>query len=870
MEKTIYIIDGNSLLFRAFYATSFGDTSNIMRTSSGIPTNAIFAFANMMSKILSSFKGGESLFVAFDADSRTFRKEEYDQYKANRKPCPPELATQFPISREFLDALGILHYEEHGIEADDIAGTLSHLASKEGYKVKIFTSDKDYLQLIDENVEIHLIKTGLSNVNIVTKDNMVEQFGFTPAQIVDYKGLRGDSSDNLPGIPGIGDKTAVKLLQEYGDLETIFLSAKKGEIKGKVGESLIANEEMGRMCYRLAQIKKDCPLPFSLPQTEYEGYAFSLINAFAQKYEMKQLVSRLPLGLKKESQMELPAIERVSSMEGKEIPNEIGLALDLDGDSYWQGEDLGLAFATSKAIYYLDKESLLKDDAAKKILEDENIKKRVYDGKAIEVSLSKLGIDIKGISGDILLSSYLLDSTSGEKQERSYSAYGVDVSSSESSDLFNVGFPEKTGKSAYFALILKEKEEKSLQNVDAYSLYKDIELPLSRVLAKMEKRGFPCHKEILEEIGKGFANKRDEIEKEIHQKAGYEFNIGSPKQVAEFLYAKRGLNGGKIGSTSVEVLTDLSKIDPIAGDILRWRKYAKLVSTYVDGLIPHIGKDNKIHTCFNQALTTTGRLSSSSPNLQNISTRDEESKSIRKAFYYDEDDAYILSLDYSQIELRILADLSKCSSYAALFAEGQDVHSQTARAIFGISQNEEVPHSLRRKAKAVNFAIIYGTTVYGLSEQIGCSPKEASEIISAFYQTYPEIQEYLNSIIKEVERKGYVSTKFGRRRYLRDITDPNYAKREAAKRQALNAPIQGSAADLIKIAMLKVDEFLEKGGYKTEMVLQIHDELLFRIPKDEIEIVMPKIKEIMEGCVKLSVPLQVEGNVAKSWFEAKE
>lgn len=867
-RKILYVIDGNSLLFRAYYATAYGGSDSIMRTKTGIPTNAIFAFSNMMTKILSSFKGGESIFVGFDTDSRTFRKEEFEDYKANRAACPEELIEQFPISREFLDVLGFVHYEEHGIEADDICGTIAKMASKQGYQVEVYTSDKDYLQLIDDNITINLLKQGLSNVQRMDEKAMLEdpKFGYKPLQIIDFKGLRGDASDNLPGIPGIGDKGAVKLIQQYGSFDAIIQAAKDGLIKGKQAENLIAGEEMGRKCYHLATILTDAKLPFTLEDLVYQGYDLDKASAFAHKYELKQFLQRLPATLAKgaDKAKEIE-VQTIHSFDGLEIPSSIGLALDLDESAYHDAPVEGIAISFGEKSFYEPIEDALKDERLKTILLDESIKKEVYDAKLVEVGLHRVGLAIKGIENDILLISYLLDSATKANPESVFLSFGVDIRDEESKlSLLTMGHPKRTGNTAYYSIALLDKALGSLRSYDAESLYHDIEFPLSHVLAKMEIEGFPIDKEVLLSFGEECRKKMKAAEEEVYALAGHKFNIGSPKQVATVLYDELGLGNGKEKSTAVDVLKNLDH--PIVTKILEYRKYAKLVSTYVEGFIPHIKSDNKIHTCFNQAETTTGRLSSSSPNLQNISARDEEAKKIREAFYYPNHEYKILSLDYGQIELRILAALSHCDPYIEVFREGRDVHTETAKKIF---QTEEVTPLMRRRAKAVNFAIIYGTTPFGLADQIEGTPAEAKQIITNFYRSYPEIGNYLDSIIEEVEHNGFVKTMFGRRRYLRDITDPNYAKREAAKRQALNAPVQGSAADLIKIAMLHIDRFLEEGGYKTKMVLQIHDELLFKVPAEE-EWIAKKLQDLMVNAVTLPVKLTAEGSLGETWYDAKD
>ena len=863
------VIDGNSLLFRAYYATAYGDSSAIMRTKTGIPTNAIFAFANMLSKILASFKGEESIFIGFDSDKETFRKAEFADYKANRKPAPEDLRPQFPISRELCGALGIVYYEEHGIEADDICGSVAKLASKEGYEVTIYTSDHDYLQLIDPHIKVSLLKVGLSNMELFDEEALKAKFGLTPSQVIDYKGLCGDSSDNYPGIPGVGDKTAMKLLEQYHTFPEIIAHAT--EIKGKLGEKIVAGKELGEESYKLAHIKVDVSLPFSLPDLLYKGYDFASVNSFAQKYELKQMLTRLPSSLKKGSTArEEIALSTITSFKDVAFKGDSGLAIDTDFSSYHEEKLHGLSICNNGNLYYEKVEDVEKDPFLKKFLEDSKSPKIVYDGKASIYSLANLGINLAGIKDDILLMGYLLDSSLTSSPSQIYASFGVDLGSQkeETPSLLNdEGDPSFTSKMAYFALPVASKGTLSLRSVDAYSLYSEVELPLMEVLAKMELEGFPLHKEKLLEYGKIFQAKKDALSKEIYALGGESINLNSPKQIASLLYEKMGLKGPKSQGTSVSDLLAIQDSSPVVGKILEYRKYAKLMGTYIDGLLPHIQKDGKIHSYFNQAQTSTGRLSSSSPNLQNISARDEEGKQIRNAFYYDDPNLDLISFDYGQIELRLLAALSNCQAYIDVFSAGRDVHTETAKKIF---HTEEVTPLMRRKAKAVNFAIIYGTTVYGLAEQIGGTTKEASGIIHSFYASYPEVGVFLNKIIHDAETKGYVTTMFGRRRYLREINDPNFAKREAARRAALNAPIQGSAADLIKMAMVKVDNYLMDNKMKTKMVLQIHDELIFAVPKEEATKIKTDIATIMTHATKLSVPLTVEVGEGHNWYEAKD
>lgn len=861
----VYIIDGNSLLFRAYYATAYGPNAKIMRTKDGIPTNALFAFGNMINKIISTFKGGEHIIVGFETSRKTFRSEEYADYKANRKPTEADLIAQMPLARELLKALGIFVYEQDGFEADDVCGTVAKLASKAGHQVIVYTSDRDFLQLIDHNVAIHILKTGLSNIMVMDEVSMPQEFGIQPSQIPDYKGLRGDASDNLPGIPGVGEKTAVKLLQEYGTFEKIVDEAPN--IKSKVGESIVENQKIGFMSKRLATIKTDIELPFSLDDTLYQGFVFDHINEFGQRYELKQFLNRLPTKYKLESNRDIKiAYDKVSSLSNIKVNGPLGLFIDMKEDNYFKTPILGLAISDGQNQYYLAIDDVATDQTLKAILENEKIKKTCFDAKATIVALSRLGISLRGVDFDLLLASYLLDSSLKNNVDSVLNYFGVDAQGKdeESFSLFDESNPLRTAKVAYLTLKLQPRVLDDLRKHDALDLYHNIEMPLATVLAKMEIEGFPLDVCALNTIGEQYRTKLDALTKDIFALAGEEFNINSPKQIADLLFNKLGLPGNRKDSTSVDALKKLTDAHPIIEKILDYRKYAKLLSTYIDGLVVHVHTDGKLHAIFNQALTTTGRLSSSEPNLQNISIRDEEGRLIRQAFYYPDDNYRILSLDYSQIELRILASLSKCQSFIEVFNRGEDVHAATAKAIFG-----EKDSASRRKAKAVNFGIIYGISDWGLSEQLDIPPKEAKAIIDTFFEAYPEVGVYMQTVVDQAFKDGYVSTLLGRRRYLRELYDSNYQVREFARRAAMNAPIQGTAADLIKLAMVKVQDMLESNHYKTKLVLQIHDELLFKVHVDEIDEVRAKISKIMENVLPLDVKLKVDGGVGKTWYDAK-
>lgn len=862
----LIIIDGNSLLFRAYYATAFPG-AEIMRSHDGTPTNAIFAFANMINKILATLNDGESIFVAFDTGKPTFRKEKLESYKANRKPAPEDLIVQFPMSRDFLKSLNIFQFEKEGFEGDDIAGTVAKLAEAKGYKVEIYTSDRDFLQLVSDNITINIIKKGMSDVCAMTPAKVVEEWGFEPLQIIDYKGLRGDSSDNLPGIPGVGEKTATKLIQTYGSFDNIVAHA--SDIGGKVGQAIIDNQEIGRVSRDLAIIQPDVELPFAIEDLVYPGYDFNAINEFCQKYDLKSVVNKIqPKWKIKNLSSQDIEFEKVDNFDNIDLKDSFGIALDFEDDNYTDTDVYGIAISVDKKQYYIDIESAKKDEKLIKALADENIKKYSYDYKANKVALNRYGITLKGNYFDLLLAAYLIDSSAKNNLELILNMFGVDFAvQEEEMSLFSNENPLKASQIAFFAKELHTKAMAELTKNNAVDLYNNLEIPLTTTLADIEIEGFPLDAEVLDTYGNVFKAKAETIANEIYSLAGEKFNIASPKQIGEILFNKLGLSGNKKMSTNVDVLKELEDKHPIVPKILEYRKYFKLITTYIDGLKVHIKSDGKIHAKFNQALTSTGRLSSSEPNLQNISVRDEESKEIRKAFYYKDEDYTILSLDYSQIELRVLASLSDCKELKKIFESGEDIHSATAKKVFNLQ--EEPTSAQRRKAKTVNFGIVYGISDWGLADQLDISNKEAKQLIESFYASFPEISIFFQKIIANATTDGYVSTLLGRRRYLRELHDSNYQVREFAKRAAMNAPVQGTAADLIKIAMIKVDRALKDGNYKSKLVCQIHDELILKVHNSEKDSVYNLVKTTMEQALKINVPLEVDGGFGKTWYEAK-
>ena len=861
----LYVVDGNSLLFRAYYATSF--TGNIMRRKDGFPTNAIFGFSNMMTKLISQLKDGDKLFVSFDTGKPTFRKQKLESYKAQRKPTEEDLTVQLPVARELLKAMGIFYYEQDGYEGDDIAGTVAKIGSSQGIETICFTSDKDYLQLIDDNITIHMLKKGLTDIEEMNEVTLKEKMGLTPSQVIDFKGLMGDPSDNLKGIPGVGEKTAIKLIQEHGTLENIIKAMEND--KSKLAAKIIENQELGFLCKEIATIVTNMDLPFTLDDLDYEGYDYNELSNFYTKYECYSLLKKLKPNDKKASKNikvdTVTNFEKITVRKFKEIPQTNFLILDIEKGNYNSSPINGICFSKDGSTYYLPY-FLAKNDADFiKFMEDETKKKITFDYKALKVSLSRDNIEVNGLEFDLSLASYLLNSSLSNDPVSIFAYYGVNVLlTSNELSLFEDN--ETIYNMAYNLEKLYPQIKEKLISEEQMDLFTNIELPLCEVLAEMEIEGFPIHRDVLNEMNNEYKKILESIQSQIYALAGYEFNIASPKQIAELLFHKLGLPSNKKESTSIEVLNFLKDKHPIVPLLIEHRKYSKIISTYTEGLMNYIHEDNKIHTIFNQALTQTGRLSSSEPNLQNISTRNEEGKLVRKAFYYDDKD--LLSLDYSQIELRILASMANCSPLIETFNNDEDIHTRTAIDVFNVTK-EEVNSELRRRAKAVNFGIIYGISDWGLSEQISSSSKEAKEIITTFYQKYPEIKDYFTNVIAQTKELGYSTTLYNRRRYIPEINSDNFNIREFGKRAAMNASIQGTGADIIKIAMINIHKFLKENNYKSKMVLQIHDELIFSIDPSEKDFIENKLRQIMEESVLLKVKLKVEGSLGKTWYDCK-
>ncbi len=855
--NNLLLIDGNSMLFRAYYATLY---TRRMSTSNGIPTNAVYSFILMLNKAIEIIKP-DSILVAFDAGKSTFRHQKYAAYKGTRKPLDDELKVQFPIVREFLDAAGISRYEDLEYEADDIIGSMAKRT--ENIRTTILSSDRDLLQLVDSSTSVLLMKKGLTEMDLVDASNFEEKYGLTPTQITDLKGLMGDTSDNIPGVAGVGEKTATKLLQEYKTVENVYENI--DSIKGKLKEKLIQDKENAFLSKELATIYKEMLFPFDLDSLMYETVSED-VNNFYQKYEMYSFVNA-----KKE---EVKTEYRVLKKWTLAIDKPYFILPLVTNASYLEQKLFGFVVYENSTIYFLSIQDALEDVNFKKMLKT-NVHLRTWDSKETMHVLNRYDLPVCYFEHDLHIASFLLHSQATNTDDL---LMALDIHLNESLHDLSKKTKDKEAYelermiSVYSIWVkmvtdLQDSIFEQLKKDNLYELYDTIEKPLIPVLYEMENEGIHIQKDVLSQIGYRVDGKMSELENKIHGYANMVFNINSPKQLASVLYDELNLPSGKKRSTSAEVLEKLKDKHPIIECLLEYRKYAKIKSTYIEGLQKHIQKDQKIHTCFNQTMTQTGRLSSSEPNLQNISVRDEEGKEIRKAFVAPEG-YQLLSADYSQIELRMLAHMANERNMIEAFNQNIDIHTQTATLIFNVKK-EDVTPSMRRMAKTVNFGIVYGQTEFGLASQLNITRKEASEFMKTYFASFPSIHQYMNELIEFCQQHGYVKTLFNRRRAIPEINDKNFMTREFGKRAAMNAPIQGSAADLIKIAMIKVYNRMKKEKVESKMLLQIHDELIFLVPNHEMDFMIQLVKEEMENAMELKVPLLASVEHGKSWYEAK-
>lgn len=858
MEKVV-LVDGNNLLFRSYYATAY--TGNIMRNRDGFPTNGLYGFVNMINKIVAE-ENPKYMMVAFDI-GKTFRHEKYKDYKGGRRETPEDLKVQFPIAKKILTAMGIKYLECEGFEADDIIGTISSWCDKDPeYEALIVSSDKDLLQLISDETVVKLLKP--KDYIMMDKATFIQTYGFEPIKMIDLKALMGDASDNIPGVKGIGEKTAIKLLTQYGSLDGIYENI--DNIKGSTHEKLVTGNEDAYYSKDLVTIYREVPLNITWDDLLYGN---ENTNELIQLYNELNFYSLLKKASsnKKNVNTNIDNFKIIQDISLINIDRDTAIYVDTTLGNYHDASINGIAlYNDSMAVY-------IPFDVIENNINflDVPYNFYTYDYKKLLVVFNKYNIKIDNIIFDTMISGYLLNYD--VKDDIGYLAnlLDFDIPSYNKNDILS---DEKVAliniTKAKFIYDSKTKLYDEMVNENVTSLFENIEMPLAKVLANMEIQGIRVNKKILEEMGEEIKIKLELITKDIYNYAGCEFNINSSKQLGEILFDKLKLphaKKNKIGYvTDADTLKKLIDF-PIVNRILEYRALAKLYSTYIEGIISTIREDNKIHTIYTQTLTRTGRLSSIEPNLQNIPMRSEYGRLIRKAFL-PEDDSVILSADYSQIELRVFAHLSGVKDLIEAFKNNEDIHTKTAMDIFKVP-SLGVTKNMRRQAKAVNFGILYGISSYGLSEDLGIPVKEAKEFINKYFETYPGVKDYMNKEIADATKDGYVKTIMNRKRIIEELNSSNYNIRSMGERMALNTPIQGSASDILKKAMVEIYDVFEKNNMKSKMLLQVHDELIFNVYNDEIDRVKKIVHDIMTNVFELSVPLEVDIETGNNWYEAK-
>lgn len=908
--ETIIIIDGNSLLHRAYHAIP------LLSTSQGLATNAVLGFTNMLLKILAEENPG-FIAVAFDKGRVTFRHADFEDYKGTRSPTPDDLRPQFPLLKEVLTAMRIPVYELENFEADDLIGTLSARAEQAGIKSIILTGDRDALQLVSPMTSVKLTKKGISELEEYDEGKVWDRFGITPLQYTDFKGLTGDQSDNIPGVPGIGEKTASRLLKEYGSMESLLAAA--GEITGRTGEQVRTFKEQALMSKKLVTIHRAAPIDIDLGACRWEGPDYKELLEVFKKLEFKSLIKSIyrdeaqtakkkdngrraastaqqalpepdletypvdfqfletPAGLKnlvKAAQKSgLVAIAAAGDAKGR--VSAVGFALK-GGKTYCLSlqpsaagcqatDDQNLTLFSGTEAADTDSFTTQATAALKTICEAPNIKKYCHNGKELTWLLHKSGITLKHLAFDTMIASYLLNPANPNRELE-------DVLLEHMSEVLPKGEGQLPAM-AHCILQLEEVLDNKLKLSEEDRLFYDVEMPLVEVLANMEIEGIAVDKDKLEEMSRDLGSVLDNLSVAIYQLAGQEFNINSPKQLGKVLFEDLKLPAGKKTktgySTDAGVLEELAESNEVVAKILEYRQLVKLKSTYTDGLSALTDpKTGRLHTTFHQTVTATGRLSSAEPNLQNIPIRLESGRLIRKAFTASRPENLLLTADYSQIELRILAHISGDPVLINAFRNGEDIHTRTAAEVFDVTP-EEVTREMRSRAKAVNFGIVYGLSDFGLSRDIKVSRQEARRYIDSYFARYAGVKDYIERVIREAREKGYVTTLLNRRRYLPDLFSPNRNLRNFGERTAMNTPIQGSAADIIKLAMVNIHRELAEHGLSAKMLLQVHDELIFDTPATEIEELKALVRRCMENALVLDVPLTVDIKIGPNWYDVK-
>ena len=893
-KKKFFILDGSSLLYRAFYALP------LLETESGVYTNAIVGFSNMLFKLLTDWQPA-ALVIAFDKGKHTFRTDMFADYKGTRKPMPEELRSQVPLLHEMAEAWNIPLVEMAGYEADDIIGTLANKAVEAGMSAYVVTGDRDALQLVKPDLTVLFTKKGISDIVLYDEAKFQEEYqGLSPVQLIDLKGLMGDNSDNIPGVPKVGPKTAMKLIAAYGSVEQVLLHIE--EISGKaLQERLRDNQQQAVLSKKLATIKLDVPVAYQEAEFALDAKAGAL-TAFYQKYQMRSLARQVgkladiiggETGEEQEAEAQpllaMPQMKEATALEaGREMYQQAVKA----GKAFVMGDFQGAvphkklvaaAVVLGSQLYYcpMSKEEIHGMDTlfgdlepevnpgweyVLKLLADKDIAKYICDAKGFYHS----GIQLAGNIWDASLMGYLLNPASN-KYTMPELMHSYDAGVQEPEEAWTDSM--KLGWQCYGLAQIGERLQKKLMLFDLLPLYQEIEFPLVQVLAAMEQAGIYLNRESLARQTREAGSIIADLEQEIYDLAGRQFNIASPKQLGVILFEELGLpviKKTKTGySTNVEVLNGLYNLHPIIEKILAYRQWTKLKSTYMDGIAPLIDReDGRVHTSFNQTATATGRLSSSDPNLQNIPVRRQEGRHIREMFEPGQGYDLLVSADYSQIELRVLADMSQDENFLRAFRHNEDVHARTAAEVFGVAV-EDVDSELRRKAKAVNFGIIYGMSDFGLAQDLHISRKEAKEYINKYFAKCQGVKAFIDKVVTEAHDNGYVVTKFGRRRDLPEIRSTNFQRRSLAERMAMNTPIQGTAADIIKLAMIRTYKALQEAGLKSRMLLQVHDELVLEVPREELPQVKDLLKQSMEQAAELQVPLTIDINAGKNWAEAK-
>ena len=874
--KKVILVDGNNLVFRSYFATAYQGV--IMRNSKGFPTNALYGFINMMNKIINE-ENPNYILVAFDK-GKTFRHDKYVDYKAGRNETPDDLKLQFPKAKELLTAMGIKYYEIDNYEADDIIGTVSKVVDEEDeFIATIISSDKDLLQLISDEVDVKLLKS--NNFIRMDKEEFKKQYSVDPIRMIDLKALMGDASDHIPGVKGIGEKTAISLLSKYDSLDNLYDNI--DSVTGKTKEKLINDKENAYMSYDLATIYREVPLDFELEDLKYNGVNREKYIELLKEFEFNSLLKKMgeqSITANNLQQSKQDVTKRreliIKNVRDFNMKNEFSYYIEVDGDNYSKGNIIGVGIYDGESGYFIYPDEL---ENYKSIFSTK-ANKFTYDLKKCIVSLDKKQIKPKNTTFDLMIAAYLLNYD--VKDDISYLAKNFDYDIEPYDVTYGTGKNKKEVEKeisakraiekAKFIYEIKDRMLDELEKEEELSLFENIEMPLSLVLSDMELTGVRVDGEYLDSVAAKLKSDMDKLTEEIYNDAGCEFNIMSPKQLSEVLFEKLAIKYPKKVknnkySTSKDILDKIIDVHPIVGKILDYRTLAKLYTNYAVGLKNEIREDGRIHTIFTQTLTRTGRLSSISPNLQNIPASEEYAKLIRSAFIPD-DDSVILSSDYSQVELRIFAALSNATNLVDAFKGGIDIHTKTASDIFHVDLND-VTKDMRRTAKAVNFGILYGISSFGLSEDLGIDIKTAKNFIDNYLNTYPGITEYMEKEKQDAYKNGYVKTLMNRKRVIEELKSKNYMVRSGGERIALNTPIQGTASDILKKAMVEIYDKFKELGLKSKMIIQVHDELVFNVVNSELEQVSNIVKEIMENTYKLAVPLKVEIEYGSNWYEAK-